>query len=69
MRLARYTETVESDEGDLYDVFTIAVPRATTTALGAADLTNPTGVTPALARAVAVPIAAEAQRVKAQGKS
>ena len=65
--MADFIETVENDAGDVFDVFRVAVPRATTVAFVALDLTNPTALTPTLARAVAVPVAAETQRAVADG--
>lgn len=68
MRLARYTETVESDEGDLYDVFTIAVPRAAVASFAALDLSSGTQPSAADSRAVARPVAAEVQAAVADGR-
>lgn len=70
MTSAEYIETVTvGDERVPCARIMMLVPLTTFADLTAADLGSPTGVTPALARAVAVPIAAEGQRVAAQGKS
>ena len=68
MRLARYVETVESDDGDVYDVFTIAVPRAATVNFATLDLTSGTLPSAADSRAVAKPVAAETQAAVADGR-
>ena len=68
MRLARYVETVESDDGDVYDVFTIAVPRSATTSFAALDLTSGTQPSAADSRAVAKPVATETQDAVAAGR-
>ena len=64
----RYIETVEDADGNVFDVFSCPVPRAATADLNAADLGSPTGVTPTLARSVAVPVAAETQDAVADGR-
>jgi hypothetical protein len=68
MRLARYVETVESDDGDVYDVFTIAVPRDATVNFATLDLTSGTLPSAADSRAVAKPVAAETQAAVADGR-
>lgn len=68
MNLAKYVETVENDEGDLYDVFTIAVPRASTVNFSTLDLSSGTLPSDADSRAVAKPVAAETQAAVAAGR-
>lgn len=68
MRLAEYIQTVESDEGDVYDVFTIAVPRASTVNFSTLDLSIGTLPNVSDSRAVAKPVAAETQAVVASGR-
>ena len=67
MRLARYVETVESDDGDVYDVFTIAVPRDATVNFATLDLTSGTLPSAADSRAVARPIGLALQDAVADG--
>ena len=55
---ARYIETSENDAGEVFDIFRVAVPRASTVALAALDLSSGTQPSAADSRAIARPWAA-----------
>ena len=62
---ARYIET---SENEVFDIFRVAVPRASTVALAALDLSSGTQPSAADSRAIARPVAAEAQAAVADGR-
>lgn len=64
----RYIESVENDAGDVFDVFRVAVPRASTVALAALDLSSGTQPSATDSRAIARPVAEEAQAAVADGR-
>jgi Neuraminidase (sialidase) len=69
MTSVEYIETVKvGDEKVPCARFLLLVPLADCADLNAADRGSPTGVSPTLARTVAVPVAAETQAAVAAGR-
>jgi hypothetical protein len=63
-----YIETVEDAEGNVFDVFLVPVPRAAVANFATLDLSSGTQPSAADSRAVAKPVAAEAQAAIADGR-
>lgn len=64
----RYIESVENDAGETFDVFRVAVPRASTATLATLDLNSATLPSATDSRAIARPVAAEVQAAVADGR-
>ena len=65
---ARYIETSENDAGEIFDIFRVSVPRASTVALAALDLGSGTQPSESDSRAIARPVAEEVQAAVADGR-